>query len=300
MPTFPILTLVTASALTSPAAEPSPATATISADRAAIWPGGTITLAVHFAIKKDWHIYSRSQNDSGFSPGFIWTLPPGLTVGEIRWPVPKRHISDGELLDHVYENEVTLLVPLTADKSVKPGSKLEVKAESKWLVCREACLPGDAILTITVPVVAAEADATPSPTAPKIVAAEKALPKPATAPFAAKIEGSTLVITCPGAEAISFFPDESSVPAVKPIQTCEGKGETLRVPLDLSRPVPKPAAATGIVVCRHPAKPEAKPAPATPNPAQPAESTPRSTAYTINVRLASNPEPGPAPTAPKP
>lgn len=296
---LPILTLLSTTALTSPAADPTPATATLWADRTAIWPGGSITLAVHFAIKKDWHIYSRSQNDSGFSPGFTWNLPPGLTVGDIRWPEPKRHISDGDLLDHVYENEVTLLIPLKADKSVKPGATLQIKADGKWLVCREACLPGEASLAISMPVVATESDSKPSPNAPKIAAAEKTIPKPASPPLTAKIEGSTLIISCPGAEAISFYPDESSLPAVKPIQTCLGKGETLRVPLDLSHPAEKSPAAMGIVVCRHPAKPADGPREPASNPVKPPESTPRSTAYTIYVPLPPAADAA-APVAPKP
>lgn len=263
----------------------TPAQATLLADRTAIWPGGTINLAVNFKIQKGWHLYWRGQNDSGFSPGFDWVLPPGFKVGEIRWPAPHRHVSPGDLLDHIYENDLTLIIPVTAEKTLKPGTPLTIAAAAKWLVCKEACLPGDADLSITLPVVATEAEAKPSASAAKIAAAQKLIPQPAPATVTARVEGSTLVLIAPGAESVTFYPDESGAWVTKPIESCAAKGDTLRIPLDFDRKGDKaPTAALGILEAKLPAAKSAEPAKPS-DPGKIPESTPRTAAYSINVPL---------------
>ncbi|MGH7130585.1 MAG: protein-disulfide reductase DsbD domain-containing protein [Phycisphaerales bacterium] len=295
MPIFPLLACLsiaatpTAPAATVPADE-SPAQATLHADRSAIWPGGTINLAVNFKIQKGWHLYWRGQNDSGFSPGIDWTLPAGCKVGEIRWPAPHRHIAPGDLLDHIYEGDLTLIVPFTADKTVKPGTPLAIAGAAKWLVCKEACLPGDATLSLALPVVAAETEAKASPSAAKIAAAQKLIPQPAPATVVAKVDGSTLILNAPGAESITFLPDEAGAFVVKPLVSCTAKGDTLRIPLDLDRRGDKqPTAAIGILEAKFPAAKTAdatKPEAAKPSdPGKTPESTPRTVAYSINVPL---------------
>ena len=293
MPILPLIASlsVAASFAADRPTDETPAQATLLADRTAIWPGGTINLAVNFKIQKGWHLYWRGQNDSGFSPGFDWVSTPGWKVGEIRWPAPHRHISPGDLLDHIYENDLTLIIPLTAEKTVKPGTPLTIAAAAKWLVCKEACLPGDADLAITIPVVATEAEAKPSASAAMITAAQKLIRKPAPPTVTAKVEGSTLILSSPGAESVKFYPDESGAWVAKPTESCTAKGDTLRIALDLDRKGDKPpTAAIGILEARLPSgKPAGSIKPGesakTSDPGKPLESAPRVETYSINVPL---------------
>ena len=78
-----------------------------------------------------------------------WTLPAGVTAGEIAWPTPKK-IPIGNLANYGYEGTVLLPVPLT----VAPGFKdeqLSVRLKASWLVCRRECIPQEGEFVLNVP-----------------------------------------------------------------------------------------------------------------------------------------------------
>ncbi len=62
-----------------------------------------------------------------------WQLPPGVTAGEIQWPLPEK-LPPAEVTTYGYENEVMLLVPLTLATNLQP-SPLVLKAKISWLEC---------------------------------------------------------------------------------------------------------------------------------------------------------------------
>jgi thiol:disulfide interchange protein DsbD len=116
------------------------ATLLLSADTAT--PGATILAGVQLEMDPGWHTYWKNPGESGQATEIKWTLPPGVTAGEIRWPLPQK-LPPAEVTTYGYEDKTILLVPLTLASNVPPGP-LEISAKLSWLECKEACVPGAA------------------------------------------------------------------------------------------------------------------------------------------------------------
>lgn len=109
-------------------------------------PGEAVMAAVRLEMAKGWHTYWRNPGESGMATEITWTLPAGITAGEILWPIPEVHVAS-EMTTYVYHDEVFLLVPLKLDPALQPGTTLEIAAEVDWLECEVACVPGSAELS---------------------------------------------------------------------------------------------------------------------------------------------------------
>jgi thiol:disulfide interchange protein DsbD len=110
----------------------------LSADTAK--PGYTVWAGVDMKMDAGWHTYWKNPGDSGIATTIKWDLPPGVTAGEIQWPLPEK-LPPIEVTTYGYENEVMLLVPLTLATNLSPGP-LVLKADVAWLECQEQCVPG--------------------------------------------------------------------------------------------------------------------------------------------------------------
>jgi thiol:disulfide interchange protein/DsbC/DsbD-like thiol-disulfide interchange protein len=104
-------------------------------------PGETILAGVHLQMAPGWHTYWKNPGDSGGATQIEWDLPPGVTAGEVQWPVPKKHTEEG-FSTFVYYGDTVLLVPLKLAETISPGP-LEIKAKVSWLECEAVCIPGD-------------------------------------------------------------------------------------------------------------------------------------------------------------
>ncbi len=125
--------------------------AELIADSETLVPGRGLTVGVHLKIAEGWHTYWANPGDSGIPVTVDWELPEGVRVGEIQWPLPRRMEEPGDLKVYAYKDEVLLMTRVF----VRPGTDLDevtLKADVDWLVCRESCLPGDARLSLTLPV----------------------------------------------------------------------------------------------------------------------------------------------------
>jgi len=122
-----------------------------------IAPGETLQVGLVLTLEEHWHVYWINAGDSGEPPKITWTLPPGITAGPMKFPIPTR-LPLGPLMDFGYEDSVAFPVLLTASKDIKPGP-IRIDAKVDWLVCREVCIPGKAHLGLNLTVV-------PGPTAP--------------------------------------------------------------------------------------------------------------------------------------
>jgi len=118
----------------------------LSADAAK--PGDTIWAGVDMKMDAGWHTYWKNPGDSGIATTIKWDLPPGVTAGEIQWPLPEK-LPPVEVTTYGYENEVMLLVPLTLATNLPPGP-LVLKANVAWLECQEQCIPGKANVEATL------------------------------------------------------------------------------------------------------------------------------------------------------
>jgi len=134
-------------------------------------PGQTVLAAVRLHMDSEWHIYWRNPGDTGLATDIQWTLPAGITAGEIQWPTPDKDTTDG-LTTYVYNDEAVLLVPLTVAEDLKPGP-VKIQAKLSWLECKVECVPADAVLQATLNI----GEATqPSADAPSFAAWKKRIP----------------------------------------------------------------------------------------------------------------------------
>ena len=128
-----------------------PGTATSSATNSAT--NKTVWVGLQLAHKPEWHTYWKNSGDSGLPTSLQWTLPDGVTAGDIAWPAPHK-IRIGNLANYGYEGTVLLPVPLTVTPAFKPsllGSNIEVKLKAAWLVCRQECIPEEGEFALKIP-----------------------------------------------------------------------------------------------------------------------------------------------------
>jgi len=114
-------------------------------------PGATLWVALRLNHVEHWHTYWINPGDAGKATQVEWTLPAGVSAGEIVWPTPERFDLPAELVDFGYTGEVFLLVPLTLDDAFS-GDTLAVSASAQWLECEDICIPGGATVTLDLPV----------------------------------------------------------------------------------------------------------------------------------------------------
>lgn len=115
-------------------------------------PGKSVWVGLQIRHQPHWHTYWKNPGDSGLPTVLQWTLPSGVTAGEIDWPTPQR-ITVGNLANFGFDGTVLLPVPLTIAPSFQPGASgdLEVRLSASWLVCRQECIPQDGNFVLRVP-----------------------------------------------------------------------------------------------------------------------------------------------------
>jgi len=115
-------------------------------------PGKTVWLGLQIKHIPHWHTYWSNPGDSGLPTTLQWTLPAGVTAGDIAWPTPKR-IPVGSMANFGYEDTVLLPVPVTVGKDFKAASNgmLEVTLNASWLVCHQECIPQEGKFVLQVP-----------------------------------------------------------------------------------------------------------------------------------------------------
>src|SRR5580658_5830117 len=83
----------------------------LSADSAR--PGDTVMAGIRLTMQPGWHTYWQNPGGPGIPTQIKWTLPAGVTAGEIQWPVPEVISNEPPLENnYAYEGEAILLVPL--------------------------------------------------------------------------------------------------------------------------------------------------------------------------------------------
>jgi len=110
--------------------------------------GDTVWAGVDMKMEPAWHTYWKNPGEAGIATKIEWQLPPGVTAGEIQWPLPVQ-IPPAEVTTYGYSDEVVLLVPLKLAADLKPGP-LDLKARVSWLECKEACIPGSGSIEATL------------------------------------------------------------------------------------------------------------------------------------------------------
>ena len=52
-------------------------------------PGKPVWVGLQLAHAPEWHTYWKNSGDSGLPTMLEWTLPAGVSAGDIAWPTPK-------------------------------------------------------------------------------------------------------------------------------------------------------------------------------------------------------------------
>ena len=81
---------------------------------------------------------------------------PGLSrdyasVGALEWPYPQR-IDNPPLTTYGYEGQVVLFSPVTVHRAVTGKETLPMTVDVQWLACKVECIPGQAKLTLNLPI----------------------------------------------------------------------------------------------------------------------------------------------------
>ena len=180
-------------------------------ETAGIEPGGAVWVGIRQHIAPGWHTYWINPGDSGEPMTVAWTLPRGVAAGPLVWPHPER-IPVGPAMSFGYTDAVVVLARLTAPADLSPGARLDLRARASWLVCAKICIPEEADVALTLPVVAARPAPDPR-SAPAIAAARRAVPAPSPWParYATTPETVTLSVAAPRLRAervgeVWFFP----------------------------------------------------------------------------------------------
>ena len=203
-------------------------------------PGKSVWVGLQVAHQPEWHTYWKNSGDSGLPTQLQWTLPKGVTAGDIAWPVPKK-IPIGNLANYGYEGTVLLPVPLTIAPDFKPsvlGGDIEVKLKASWLVCKKECIPEEGDFTIKLP-----AKSTTALNSAAFQAAFDAQPQALKGESNAAIDGNAIKLTVSGLPAalrgktLEFFPETGEVieTAAQWTQAWQGDDWTARVPLSPQR-----------------------------------------------------------------
>jgi DsbC/DsbD-like thiol-disulfide interchange protein len=188
----------------------------------AVVPGDRMDVGVKFTIEKDWHLYWNGQNDSGTPIEIELKMPTGFKAKETLWPAPERLVEPGGILNHIYEREVILVVPVEVAKDAKVGPA-EIAVESKWLACKEACVPESGGAKATMKVDAVPADQSAQYVHEAVAKARAALPIELAKDdprVKIVIEGRRATIQAPGAREIAFMPG----PDCTPVETLADRG----------------------------------------------------------------------------
>ncbi|MCW5773623.1 MAG: thioredoxin family protein [Rhodospirillaceae bacterium] len=209
-------------------------TARLISERIALVPGRTAWVALHLTIRPGWHTYWLNPGDAGEKTEIAWTLPPGYKAGAIEWPPPQRLIEPGNIAIYGYTGTATHLVRIDVPADAKPGERIRLAADVRWLVCEKICLPEEAKLSLALPVQAPPA-AGDVPVdgrwADAFDKARAALPKPSPWPARFALDGKTITLTLEGAaidparlESAEFFPAQDGAIVAAAPQTLRRTG----------------------------------------------------------------------------
>lgn len=181
----------------------------------AVRAGTPFDVALVQEITPGWHTYWRNPGDSGAPTEIVWHLPPGFSAGEIQWPWPER-IPYGPLVNFGYHDRVVLPVQITPPDTLE-GDRIVLRAEARYLVCADICIPEDASLELVLPVTGASPPVDPD-NAALFASARQKIPRDIGVDANYHVEGETVTlhVKLPGlkrerVEGATWFPFEDSV-----------------------------------------------------------------------------------------
>ncbi len=149
---FLLLALAVAGPMAVPLAAQGPGSDRMPAElvaESAPQPGETWMVALHFTpVSQEWHGYWSNPGDAGLGMQLDWEMPEGWTAGEPLYPLPHRLVVGG-LMNHVYEGEYAVLVPIAVPSGAAVANVAPLKLTARYLACTDTiCVPQQAQLTL--------------------------------------------------------------------------------------------------------------------------------------------------------
>ncbi len=230
--------------------EPRHARVALLAEPSAAIAGTTVNLGVHFRIDPTWHVYWHGRNDSGGPIEVELKLPPGFEAEPVQWPAPKRYISEGEILDHVYEQQVLLIIPVRVPPQA--SGTATISGTVKYVICSSSCVFEDAEVSLSLPIASQGAKPDRSTNAALFDAARATIPRqPPAGPDAPTIvrERQKAIITAPGAKGLTFYPSQDCVGLLDLIKT--GSAEQARLVLRIDPETDSRGLIAGVLEVRY-------------------------------------------------
>lgn len=215
-------------------------------------PGSTQSIGILLRMDEHWHTYWQNPGDSGLPTEVKWELPAGFEAGPLQWPLPERSELAG-LASLAYEGQVLLVSELKVPATLKPGDKVKLAADVKWLMCEETCIPGKARVDLELPVAA---DPAPSAAAADFAATRKLLPTPVEGVHAeARVTDAKVLLdlklpsTVAVGDKLEFYPTEGAWLDLAADQALTRAGDGYRLELQRAKDTEAPAKVQGILVC---------------------------------------------------
>ena len=193
-----IAMLFYAFALPAAAQAPAHIKAELIAETRSVAPGGSVTLAIKMTPQPGWHGYWLNPGDAGLGIELELEDPrmrPLFTLGTLQYPVPQTLVVKG-LMNHVYEAEYVVLVPITADARANGAYPLAFKA--RWLACTDQiCVPESARLVLSPGINVKPGDDRAVGRDARFDGWRAALPAPLGTPATFAVDGTRLRIAVP-------------------------------------------------------------------------------------------------------
>ncbi len=200
-----------------------------------IAPGRPIWLGLQLSHIEGWHTYWKNPGDSGLPTELQWTLPKGVSAGDIAWPIPHK-FPIGTLANYGYTGTVLLPVPMVVSPDFKPSinNDITVNLHATWLVCSKECIPEEGNFELRIP-----ANVSTATNASEFMRAMALQPTVVKGESTVAIEGKTIRVTAKGLPAslrgkdLGVFPETPEVieTAATPKQSWSGADWSATIPV---------------------------------------------------------------------
>ena len=142
-----LLALTASASIAAPAPTEHPVKAELLADTTGLTDGQPFRLGVRFELQPKWHVYWINPGDAGLPTSVQFKAPEGFRVESLRWPIPAAWNQPGNIVGYGYEKSLLLGSKVEAPATL-PEGPVQIRADVRWLACKEVCIPGRADLKL--------------------------------------------------------------------------------------------------------------------------------------------------------
>ena len=212
--------------------------ASIDAETRRPAPGSIVTVAIIMDPKPGWHDYWLNPGDAGTPLELEWQLPPGVTAGPVRAPVPETLIVSG-FMNHIYKAKHAFLIDLKIPENAQAGQALDIKVNARWSACSDTvCIPESATLALPSTIGSGTIDAS---NRTRFDAWRSALPVPLDRAALYQVNGKRIDIAIPYPRSadvgrVWFFAESENKLLYAAPQTVRRTGDWLIVSSEVKKP----------------------------------------------------------------